>query len=1423
MSIIDQVTNDEYVERVLSNNDSVSSASSNDIRFVDDTTVTLIKPFEEQLENEFDSDDPLIAYRTPTCETVIVSEVPNIILDDENAILAPGEGQIPNSLTQDEFCEELAHPHLFPTGKFGYNVERDIKLSPTKYFNQRLLNYTQKFASDSDYIFFAHKTLLQLNLRSKINIAMRISNSNLTAGLLANNFNDTIQNCVASDNAYKFMSTIKGTPAYWQHMLSDVLAMVKQLGVPTYFMTLSCADLRWEEFVTIIRQLSGDADTDHELLDYQSRCALLNSNPIVLVRQYQYRKELFFKEIIMDGQLGKITYYALRVEFTFRGSPHDHCLLWAKDVPKLEDGKEKYIEHIDSVISANVPDREESPELWNLVTKYQIHSHSRTCSKYRKNECRFQFGKLFCKRTILSEPLPEGLPETEKHDILVARNNVIQTVQEYIDTNLHPKKRNILDPDKPEYIEIGSIDTILDSLGLNYETYEYYLSISPDKDQHLFLKRDPYSCFVNNYFAEGLLAWEANIDIQPVFNAYKAVTYMCAYFSKSEDKCSTAMQEALKQAKDSNDSQFEKMSKIAKVYNSNRECSIQEAVYLTMPELWLRKCFPAISFVNTNLPDQRSEENDLKLDGSYVLKLNLDEVNAVVNENKQIFEPDGHLVDLVLQNYRNDLMHNQDAFAQQENDEVQDLMSNSSDSENDDESHEVEQNFAPFTQTVHGLQTDDQINTHIRSLNSKQRDIFDIVLNWGKMYVQNSKSNNPVLLEPLRIFLTGGAGVGKSHLIKCIYNCLSKVLAYKSDELEKPRIIKLAPTGIAAINISGTTVHTGLSIPVGKFRNMADKQRTAIRNKLHHVKLIIIDEISMISSQQLLNIHTRLCEIFGVNDNTPFAGKSIIVCGDLFQLPPIFQSSVFSTEGPIIGAFKLWHLFKLAELDEIMRQKDDSDFIDLLNNVRVGELNNNDESMIKSRLISREQPDYPIESLHLFAENASVHLHNIQRLDTLPSETIHVEAMDVYPRDFTESQITKVKNLPLNDTGGLSVLFDLKIGARVMLISNIDIEDRLINGQLGTVTDVKFRNIKAELIYVKLDDKTAGIKAQSKDQYAKATETVPIEKSEVNFPFDKKNPYTSPIISRTQFPLKLAYACTVHKVQGLTLDSVVVSFDLARQRKFNAGQMYVAMSRVKNLNGLYFTGQYRRSAFVCSDKVSEEYTRLRQSKVERVADIMRCSSNLNVCPLNVRSLKRHAVDIQKDRFLYENDLLCLTETQMSYEHSEEDKQSIHEKLPYYILSHNIDQHKFNSVTVCHSPYFIDIDEYDHSSCFSLVKFRKAEFTEKEFCVLVLYKSSRIQRDLFCYNLAQFIERYTIDIILGDFNMDGFEMEHDQLLADILQDYDLVPNFPTHIDGKMLDQIWTHKELVHEYGIEVIRKCVNLSDHDGIKLSLTLLA
>ena len=135
--------------------------SKGQIKFVNEDNVDLIHSFKKE-EDEFLNEDPLDLYRTPANETLLISEIPKVI-DDENIIVVPGEGKTPYSLINDEFCEELAHPHLFPTGKFGYKVMRDVKLNPSQYFNQRLLNYSQKFSSDADYIFFAHQVLQQID------------------------------------------------------------------------------------------------------------------------------------------------------------------------------------------------------------------------------------------------------------------------------------------------------------------------------------------------------------------------------------------------------------------------------------------------------------------------------------------------------------------------------------------------------------------------------------------------------------------------------------------------------------------------------------------------------------------------------------------------------------------------------------------------------------------------------------------------------------------------------------------------------------------------------------------------------------------------------------------------------------------------------------------------------------------------------------------------------------------------------------------------------------------------------------------------------------------------------------------------------------------------------------------------------------
>jgi hypothetical protein len=136
-------------------------------------------------------------------------------LDNEILTLAPGQGKTPISVLNDKNCEVFAHPHLFPKGKFGYTAEHEVTLSPSKYFNQRLLNYTQKFASDADYIFYANSVIQQLSLSSQINVATRkVSSTTLNAGMLSQNFQETVKQFIANDKAIAFKSTVKGTPAY---------------------------------------------------------------------------------------------------------------------------------------------------------------------------------------------------------------------------------------------------------------------------------------------------------------------------------------------------------------------------------------------------------------------------------------------------------------------------------------------------------------------------------------------------------------------------------------------------------------------------------------------------------------------------------------------------------------------------------------------------------------------------------------------------------------------------------------------------------------------------------------------------------------------------------------------------------------------------------------------------------------------------------------------------------------------------------------------------------------------------------------------------------------------------------------------------------------------------------------------------------
>ena len=297
-------------------------------------------------------------------------------------------------------------------------------------------------------------------------------------------------------------------------------------------------------------------------------------------------------------------------------------------------------------------------------------------------------------------------------------------------------------------------------------------------------------------------------------------------------------------------------------------------------------------------------------DQTFASKLCEPEVQSFVEINRAKFESDAEEVEEALEFLRNnnpDNLHSSDSLNDQENAEMH---------------IELEQNFpldeyfneqAPehLGDSVHSREhsnavivahtqpseiLDDELRKSVRSFNSKQRLAYDTVLTWCRTKVINLNSKEVCQIDPLYLFVTGGGGTGKSHLIKAVYHTALKTLRHGSSNPEKATILLMAPTGVAAININGTTMHTALAIPKQSGHNLpaiSDQKKTQLRILLTELKVIIIDEISMVSNVMLMNIHNRLKEIFATPNSELFAGISLITVGDLYQLPPIRSQPIF--------------------------------------------------------------------------------------------------------------------------------------------------------------------------------------------------------------------------------------------------------------------------------------------------------------------------------------------------------------------------------------------------------------------------------------------------------------------------------------------------------------------------------------------------
>ena len=393
------------------------------------------------------------------------------------------------------------------------------------------------------------------------------------------------------------------------------------------------------------------------------------------------------------------------------------------------------------------------------------------------------------------------------------------------------------------------------------------------------------------------------------------------------------------------------------------------------------------------------------------------------------------------------------------------------------------------------------------------------------------------------IFITGKAGTGKSTLLR-----------YFRTKTKKQFVV-LSPTGIAAINVQGQTIHSFFSLPpelITEKTNLFDAKKIEIFRKLD---MVIIDEVSMVRAD-LMDAIDRSLRLHRKSEE-PFGGVQMVFFGDLYQLPPIvvgdelklhFRTHYLSEYFFSAKAFDKINI-PTIELQKVFRQKDPK-FIELLNNIRIGRVLDEDLMSLSTRVVPNFTPTKNDLFITLSTTNAIADNENNRRLAIIEQPTFRFTA-----------KITGKFEKNAFPTGEI---LELKKGAQVMMLKN-DSGRKWANGSIGVVKDVDEEKISVEL--------STGTHEISKETW-----------EEIEYVYDIEEGRIEQIVkgSFEQYPLKLAWAITIHKSQGQTFEQVVI--DLGRGA-FAHGQTYVALSRCKSFEGIILKQSIRNTDIILDQKV----------------------------------------------------------------------------------------------------------------------------------------------------------------------------------------------------------------------------------------------
>ena len=408
------------------------------------------------------------------------------------------------------------------------------------------------------------------------------------------------------------------------------------------------------------------------------------------------------------------------------------------------------------------------------------------------------------------------------------------------------------------------------------------------------------------------------------------------------------------------------------------------------------------------------------------------------------------------------------------------------------------------------------------NLQGKQLQVYTIVQQ------HHSANSSP----PLRMIVSGTAGTGKSYLIHCLRLLLQH------------QVVVAAPTGVAAFNIDGHTLHSLLALPIrGEFKDLEGERLTKLQQAFSEVKYLIIDEMSMVGRKAFGQVDRRLRQAFPHHSQEVFGGCSCLLFGDFVQLPPVMDLPLYTTDSRSElsdqGRAAYQTFTQAVVLDQVMRQAgqdpEQVKFRDILLRLRNAEVTVTDWNHLMTRTRTQVQDVSPFSSaLHLIPTVEAVDEYNIAQLQASGQPIATIKAVHTGP-----------------NAGGLEAVICLAKSARVMLTSNLWVDVGLVNGAMGTIQAICYRTGGPPdlpiAVMVRFDSYSGPTFPDS---------TVPIT------PLRRTWSSSGGQCSRLQLPLKLAWAVTIHKSQGLTLDKVVIDVG---KREFSTGLTFVACSRVRRL------------------------------------------------------------------------------------------------------------------------------------------------------------------------------------------------------------------------------------------------------------------